>query len=313
MTPSPFAPLRPHALRRGDGVALVAPAGPLAEGAVERAEERVRALGWEPLTGRHARGSRGFLSGSDEERAGDFNTALADPRVRAVWCLRGGYGTMRILPRLRWELLVGRRLPLVGFSDNTALHLGCAARGLVSFHGPHPAAAEVDEGSLLLLHRLLSSGAAAGRLPEATSGPPPETVRGGTAEGPLCGGNLSLLGATLGTAYAPRTTGGILFLEEVGEPAYRVDRLITQLELAGVLRGVAGIAVGDLGGSGAEADELAGVMRERLGGLGVPLVQGLPFGHRAENWTLPLGVSARLDADAGTLTLLEPAVAEGEA
>jgi muramoyltetrapeptide carboxypeptidase len=310
-TTVPF--LRPRALRRGDAVALVAPAGPLAPGAVERAEERVRALGWEPLTAPHARGRRGFLSGSDEERLGDLNAALSDPRTRAVWCLRGGYGTMRILPRIEWETLVRRRLPLIGFSDNTALHLGCAARGLVSFHAPHPAAEEVEESSLLLLHRLLSSDLPLGPLPEATRGPPPEMVTGGVAEGRLCGGNLSLLAATLGTPYAPRAEGCILFLEEVGEPPYRLDRLLTQLELAGVLRGVVGVAVGDLGGAGEEAAELAEVVRERLGRLGVPVVQGLPFGHRPENWTLPLGVSAQLDAETGTLALLDPAVAEGEA
>jgi muramoyltetrapeptide carboxypeptidase len=312
MTPTPAPILRPLALRPGDAVALVAPAGPLAEGAVERAEARVRALGWEPLTGRHARGRNGFLSGSDEERAGDLNAAIADERARAVWCLRGGYGTMRILPRIDWDRLVRRRLPLIGFSDNTALHLACAARGLISFHGPHPAAEEVEEDSLLLLQRLLSGAEPAGVLPPGATGSAPDAVTGGVAEGRLCGGNLSLLAATLGTPWAPRTDGSVLFFEEVGEPAYRVDRLLTQLDLAGALRGVAGVAVGDLGGDAESSAELAGVVRERLGGLGVPVVQGLPFGHRAENWTLPLGVSARLDASAGTLALLEAAVEGGE-
>jgi muramoyltetrapeptide carboxypeptidase len=278
---------------------------------VDRAVDRVRAWGWEPRLGRHARGRRGYLSGTDEERAGDFNAALHDPEVDAIWCLRGGYGTMRVLPEIDWEALAARPRPVVGFSDNTALHLAIQRHGIVSFHAPHPAAADFPAFSADLLRRALTMPEPAGLLPfPAGSAGRAETLRGGVAEGALVGGNLSLLTATLATAVSPRTDGAILFVEEVGEAAYRVDRLLTQLRLAGVLERVAGVAVGAFTGAddAADAPSIAEVLEDRLGDLGVPVATGFPFGHGADNWTLPLGVRARLDADAGTLTLLEPAV-----
>jgi muramoyltetrapeptide carboxypeptidase len=303
--------IRPAALRPGAGVALVAPAGPVAPEAVERAIERVRDWGWEPHLGRHACGRRGYLSGTDEERAGDFNEALHDPAVDAIWCLRGGYGTMRVLTEIDWAMLATRPRPVIGFSDNTALHLAIQRRGIVSFHAPHPAAAEFPAFSADLLRRSLMVPKPVGLLsfPAGSAGRA-ETLRGGVAEGPLVGGNLSLLAATLATAVSPRTHGAILFLEEVGEAAYRVDRLLTQLRLSGVFGRVAGVAVGALtdAESAADAPGIAEVIADRLGDLGVPVATGFPFGHVADNWTLPLGVRARLDADAGTLTLLEPAV-----
>lgn len=304
-------PLLPRVLRPGARVALVAPAGPVGEGAVERAAERVRALGWEPLVGSHAGGRVGYLSAGDAERAADLNAAVRDSD--AVWCLRGGYGTMRLLDRVNWEAWASRPTALLGFSDNTALHLALRRRGVVSLHGPHAAAAELPPFAEARIRALLTATAPLGALPFPAGGPGrAATVAGGTAEGPLVGGNLALLAATLGTPYAVRAGGSILFLEEVGEAAYRVDRLLTQLALAGVFRDVAGVAVGAFTGAPDEdapgCPPAAEVIAERLGGLGVPVAIGFPFGHIAESWTLPLGVRARLDADAGTLALLEPAV-----
>lgn len=303
--------IRPPALREGARVALVAPAGPLAEGAVERAERRVREWGWEPVAGEHARGRAGFLSAADDARVHDFNTALRDPSIDAVWCLRGGYGTMRILERIDWMALVRRPRPLIGFSDNTALHLAAHAAGVVSCHGPHPATRDFTRFSGDLLRRVVCDPSPAGRLPFPAAGQRAETLSPGAAEGPLVGGNLSLVAATLGTPFAIRAEGAIVFLEEVGEAAYRIDRLLTQLVLAGVFRAAAGVAVGaftetpaDPHGPGAGE-----VLRERLGSLGIPVAMGFPFGHVDDNWTLPVGVRARLDADAGTLELLESAVA----
>lgn len=303
--------IRPAALRPGARVALVSPAGPLAEGAVERAVERVRAWGWEPCVGRYAAGRRGFLAGSDAERADDLNRAARD--ADAVWCLRGGYGTLRILDKIDWDAWAARPVPLVGFSDNTALHLALRRRGVVSLHAPHAATAELPPFTEGCLRTLLTSADAAGPLPFPAGGPERgETVCGGVAEGPLVGGNLSLLAATLGTPYAAQTRGAILFLEEVGEPAYRVDRLLTQLLLAGALDGVAGVAIGAFSEAPDEGTPgippAAEIVAERLGALGVPVVAGFPFGHVASTWTLPLGVRARLDADAGSLALLEPAM-----
>jgi muramoyltetrapeptide carboxypeptidase len=305
--------IRPAPLRPGARVALVAPAGPLAEGAVDRALERVRAWGWEPLEGAHARGRHGFLAGTDEQRAADLNAALRDPDNDAIWCLRGGYGTMRILERLDWEALAARPRPLIGFSDNTALHLAALRAGVTTFHGPHPATADFPDFARRCLLRVLGAARPAGLLPFPDAGPArAETLAGGAAEGPLLGGNLSLLAAMLGTPYAPRAEGAILFLEEVGEPAYRIDRLLSQLHLSGLLARVAGVALGAF--SETLEEDMPGipspleVLRERLAPLVVPVAAGFPFGHVPDNWTLPLGVRARLDADAGTLELLEAAV-----
>jgi len=307
--------IRPPALRPGARVALVAPAGPLPEGAVDRAVERVRDWGWEPVLGEYCRGRCGYLSGTDDERVADFNAALRTPDNDAVWCLRGGYGTMRILDRIEWDALVERPRPVIGFSDNTALHLALHRRGMVSFHGPHPATPEVPEFSRAGLLGVLTRAEPAGLLPFPAGAPQrAETVVGGRAEGPLVGGNLALVAGTVGTAYAVRAEGAILFLEDVGEPAYRVDRMLSQLLLSGVLDGVAGIALGAFSEAPDEGTEglpsTQELMADRLGGLGVPIAFGFPFGHVDESWTLPSCVRARLDADAGTLELLEPAVRE---
>jgi muramoyltetrapeptide carboxypeptidase len=217
---------------------------------------------------------------------------------------------MRILDDLDWPALAARPKPLIGFSDNTALHLAALGTGVVSFHGPHPHTESFTDFSRDALLRVVASAGAAGELPR-TPETVVETVFGGVAEGVLAGGNLSLVAALLGTPYAVPAEGTILFLEEVGEHAYRLDRLLSQLQLAGVLARVAGVAVGRVtetpdGGAGVPSAEE--VLRERLGGLGVPVAVGFPFGHVDDSWTLPLGVRARLDADAGTLSLLEPAV-----
>jgi muramoyltetrapeptide carboxypeptidase len=297
-------------------VALVAPAGPLAEGAVERAVERVERWGWEPLVGQHAGGRHGYLAAPDAERARDLNEALTAPHVDAVWCLRGGYGTMRLLGDIDFGRVRVHPRALIGFSDITALHLALQNEGVVSFHGPHPATEEFSDYSAACLHRLLTSCEPLGPLPFPPGGPErAQTLTGGVAEGRLVGGNLSLIAATLGTPYAIRSEGALLFLEEVGEPAYRADRLLTHLLLAGVLQAAAGVVVGAF--SDPPADERPGtpsldeVVAERLAGLGIPVALGFPFGHVAENATLPLGIRARLDATAGTLEYLEAAVRDG--
>jgi muramoyltetrapeptide carboxypeptidase len=303
--------IRPPALRPGSRIALVAPAGPLAEGAVDRAIDRVRAWGYDPVPGAHARKRHGYLSAPDADRADDFNAALRDDSVDAVWCLRGGYGVMRILPRIDWNALAARPKAVIGFSDITALHLAIQRLGIVSFHGPHPATHELNDFSRDGLLRALTSAEAPGTLPFPAGAAPAAAITGGAAEGRLVGGNLSLVAATLATPYAIDARGAILFLEEVGEAPYRVDRLLSQLLLAGVLDGVAGVALGGF----TEADDDAAspsvleVLHDRLGGLGIPVAHGFPFGHVDDNWTLPVGARARLDADAGTVTVLEGAVA----
>ncbi|MDB4949678.1 MAG: putative muramoyltetrapeptide carboxypeptidase [Gemmatimonadetes bacterium] len=305
--------IRPPALAPGARVALVAAAGPLADEAVDRAIARVREWGWEPVVGTHARERTGFLAGDDDGRAADLNAALRDPRVDGVWLLRGGYGTPRIVHRIDWDALAARPCAVIGFSDNTALHLAAQQKRVVTFHGPHPATVEFSAFSADSLRRSVTRAEPAGLLPfPATHPGRADTLVAGSAEGRLVGGNLSLLASLAGTPYTLDARGAILFVEEVGEPAYRVDRMLTQLILSGALDGVAGIAVGAFSET-VDADRpdlpsAAEVVRERLGPLGVPIAFGFPFGHIDETWTLPEGVPARLDADAGTLEVLEPAV-----
>ncbi|HEU0013923.1 MAG TPA: LD-carboxypeptidase [Longimicrobium sp.] len=303
--------IRPPALRPGARVALVAAAGPLPEGGVDRAVARVASLGWEPVPGRHCRGRCGYLSGTDAERAADFNAALRDPTIDAVWFLRGGYGGMRILDAVDWRALADRPRALIGFSDNTAVHLAAQRAGVVSFHGPHPHTPEFPPFALDAFLRVVTRPGPAGVLPLPADARV-ETIAGGAAEGRLVGGNLSLLSATMGTPYQLRPEGAILFIEEVGESAYRLDRMLAQLRLAGVLEAVAGIAVGGITEVPDEGKDghptAAEVLREALGGPGIPVAMGFPFGHVDDNWTLPVGVRARLDADGGTLEILEPAV-----
>jgi len=303
--------IRPPMLKPGARVALVAAAGPIPEGGVERAMERVREMGWEPAAGQYCRGRRGYLSGSDTERAADLNDALRDPAVDAVWFLRGGYGTMRILDEIDWPALARHPKALIGYSDNTAVHLAANAVGVAAFHGPHPHQPAFPDFARDGLLRVLTSAEAAGELPFPADRPRAETLAGGAAEGPLVGGNLSMLSATLGTPYELQPEGAILFIEEVGEHPYRLDRLLSHLKLAGVLDTVAGIAVGGITEApGADGDRVSReVLHDRLGGLGIPVAAGFPFGHVDDNWTLPMGIRARLDAGAGTLALLEPAVA----
>jgi muramoyltetrapeptide carboxypeptidase len=300
---------RPPRLFPGARVALVAPAGPVSPERVERALALCARLELVPRLGASARARRAYLAGTDAERAADLAAALTDEDVDAVWALRGGYGTMRILERCGLERAAANPRAFLGFSDNTAVHAALGRRGVVSFHAPHPGGA-FPPTTEAVFRRVLFSADRAGTLPLPPATEAPRTLVPGSADGPLVGGNLALLAALCGTPFAPRTAGCILVVEDVGEPAYRVDRALTQLRLAGLLDHVAGLALGRF--TERPGDEPAALLEDLLGStasaLGVPAVLGLPVGHVDENWTLPLGVRSRLDAGAATLTLLEAAV-----
>lgn len=289
-------------------MALVAPAGPLSPERIDASLQRCRSLGLEPVLYPAAAQQHRYLAGTDPERLADLQAAFNDDANDAVWALRGGYGSMRILSRL--DLRRQQRQPCVfiGFSDNTALHAAHAALGVVSFHGPHPGG-DFPPETELAFRRVLFSAAPAGELPLRAEDPPPRTLRPGSVEAPLIGGNLALLAALCGTSTAIAARGCILFLEDVGEPAYRVDRMLTQLREAGVVEGVLGLAAGRF--SGTETEEALGtddVLLEFAESLGVPAVLDLPIGHVEHNWTVPIGTNALLDADAATLYLTEAAV-----
>jgi len=315
-------PVRPPRLGRGSRVALVAPAGPLLDrDDLHRAEALCRALDYVPVMGAHAAGRHGYLAGPDEDRLADLNGAIADPTIDAIWCIRGGYGVTRILDRVEFAPLRARPKILLGYSDITALLLAALRHaGVVTFHGP-TARAPMPAFSRWHFERVLATAEPAGRLgrlPDPTGVLVPKenrilALRPGRAEGPLLGGNLSLLQCLVGTAHLPDPEGAILFLEDVGEDLYRVDRMLAHLRAAGVLARLAGVAVGrftqlqrHMSDGAFGFDE---VLATYLEPLGVPVAFGFPIGHIDDQWTLPLGVRARLDADAGELELLEAAVA----
>lgn len=302
-------------------VALVAPAGPLGErDDLTRGIELCEALGWVAAPGVHTLERHGYLAGTDADRLEDLNAALRDPTIDAVWCLRGGYGILRILPQVDFEALARWPKPVIGFSDITALLLAVRQRtGLVTFHGPMaraPLTRFSHEHLLDVLTRVEPAGSL-GRLPVPENVLVPRTPRivaihGGSAEGPLVGGNLTLLLALAGTPYFPDLDGALLFLEDVGEDLYRVDRLLAQLRLMGALERLAGVIVGQFTdmrkGTSDGALGFDEVLFTYFGPLQIPVAYGFPIGHVDDQWTVPLGVRARLDADAGEVELLEGAV-----
>ena len=265
------------------------------------------------------------LAGTDEERAADLNAAFRDPSIDAIWCTRGGYGSGRLLPLLDWEAIRKNPKPLLGYSDITALLNGIYARtGLVTFHAP-TCSGNLSDYSLAELKRVVFSTEPAGVIAAA---PPMEPKEGfvdredrlrrivpGTGRGRLVGGNISVFSMVVGTPWEPPLDGSILFLEEIGEEPYRIDRWLTQFVLTGRLAKCAGIVFGKFKDCGpADKGSFQGtwtwqtVVADRLGKLGVPILAGLRFGHVADKSTLPVGVLAELDVAKGTLTLLEPAV-----
>jgi muramoyltetrapeptide carboxypeptidase len=300
------APLRslamPSPLGAGARVALIAPAGPLAGPAdVANAEANARALGWEPVVARHALGRYGYFAGTDAERLRDLQAALDDPAIDGVWCLRGGYGTMRLLPALDLEALRARPRALIGFSDITALHAAWQAAGLVSFHGP-VARNPLGPFSAQSMRRAVIDGSdSAGHAAEAVC------VREGVAEGRLLGGNLALVAALVGTRWALSFRDAIVVLEDVNEATYRMDRMLVQLRLAGAFDGCRGLVFGQCTDCPDSSEDgrrsLHDLVAELAADLGVPALLGVPVGHIAEQWTLPFGAVATLDATAQYLHL----------
>jgi muramoyltetrapeptide carboxypeptidase len=312
---------RPPKLKPGSRIALLAPAGPLLErDDLTRAQELCRALGYEPVLGTNAYSRHGYLAGTDEERLADLNGALQDSAIDAIWCIRGGYGVLRLLERIDYDALRRRPKAVIGFSDITAL-LNAIVRNshVVTFHGP-VARAAMPLFSRQHFERVLATAEAPGRLgriPLPADVLVPQENRivsltGGVAEGRLAGGNLTLLHCLIGTPYFPELQDAILFLEDVGEDLYNVDRMLAHLRMVGALRQLAGVVVGrftELARASRDGamgfDEVLGTYFEPLG---IPVAYGFPIGHIESQWTLPLGTRARLNADAGELELLEPAV-----
>jgi muramoyltetrapeptide carboxypeptidase len=313
---------KPPRLRPGDTVGLIEPAG-FTDDQFDLAlvKEAITAMGLVPKPAPHLMARYGYLAGKDRERAADVNAMYADDKIRALFAVRGGWGSARILPYLNFDTIRANPKLLIGFSDITALHMAIAARaGFTTIHGPNAASAW---GALSL--NSLRSLAFAGETPTYSSPAGTEdrlvqragrtrTFRAGKATGRLLGGNLTVLTALMGTPYLPDFSGAILFLEDVDEAEYRIDRMLTQLALGGVLRRVAGVVFGqctDCRGRGPSYGgfTLSEVLQQHLEPLGVPAFQGALIGHVPNQFSIPVGIRAEIDASAGTIRILEPAVA----
>ena len=313
---------RPPRLAPGVRVALIAPAGPLLERDDRtRGQELCHALGYEPVVAPNAGSRYGYLAGTDEQRLADLNAALANPRIDAVWCLRGGYGMTRILPGVDFSALERHPKAVIGYSDITALINAIARRSnLVAFHGPM-SRTSLSPFSRWHLDRVLTNLSEAGRLGRIAQPAdvlvPREnrlvTLSPGVAEGRLFGGNLTLIQALIGTPYVPDLDEAILFLEDVGEDLYSVDRMLAHLRMIGGLGKLKGVIIGRFTEmKKATEDGALGfdeVLETYLIPLKIPVAYGFPLGHIDDQWTLPIGVKARLDATACEVEILEPAVA----
>ena len=308
---------KPERLRLGDTVGLVAPASAVSERQIADSLFTIRGMGLVPRLGKHIADTSGYLAGDDAARASDLNTMFADPDIRAIFAIRGGWGSARILPLLDWTMI--RRNPklVIGYSDITALHLAIAERaGFMTLHAPN-ASSSWPEHSWNSLWRLAFTGETPvlGGAAEEPGRPAPlgRTITQGRARGRLLGGNLTVLTALMGTPWMPDFDGAVLFLEDIGEAEYRIDRMLQQLSLAGVLGRLSGVIFGrctscatsDPDYEGFSLDE---VLDTHLAPLNIPAFVGANIGHLANQLSLPHGGEVEIDAAARTIRLLEPVV-----
>ncbi len=313
---------KPSRLRAGDIVGLIAPASPVSSIAeIERAEAVIRALGLVPKRGQHIADQFGYLAGSDRNRAADVNAMFADGSVKAIFALRGGWGCARILPYLDWPVIRANPKLLTGYSDITALHMAIIAKaGFATIHGPNATSSwwnnSVGSFRALAFDAVLPE---FGKLAPGTDllgarKPAIQTISVGKARGRLLGGNLTVLNALTGTQWLPDFEGAILFLEDVDEAEYRIDRMLTQLGQAGILGKLSGFVFGqctDCRSPDPDARSgfsIATILQQHIAPLGIAAFAGANFGHIRNQYCIPVGTRAEIDADAGTIRLLEAAV-----
>ncbi|MDB5935045.1 MAG: LD-carboxypeptidase [Massilia sp.] len=313
--------IKPPRLREGDLVALIAPGGYTSDASIEKSVRRIEALGFRVRLGANLREVHGNYAGSVQQRLADLHAMFADPEVKAIWCIRGGSGCISLLSSIDYALVRANPKILLGYSDITALHLAIHRHaGLVTFHGPVASSGDSDYSTTHMLAVLMDP------LPTYTIAMAMEnqrraqaephyairTVHAGTATGPLIGGNLSMVSALAGTPYAADFRHSILFLEDVNEEPYRIDRWMTQLDLAVGLGKAAAVMIGICDKCGPAADGNSLTLDETLDihlqPLKIAAVTGYSFGHIRHQFTMPVGVRATLDTERQTLTLLEPGV-----
>jgi muramoyltetrapeptide carboxypeptidase len=314
--------IKPARLREGDLVGLIAPGGHTSDASIEKSVRHIEALGFRVVPGAHLREVHGNYAGSVQQRVADLHAMFADPAVKAIWCIRGGSGCISLLASIDYALVRANPKVLLGYSDITALHLAIHRHaGLVTFHGPVASSTPSDYSTAHMLAVLMDPQPtytipmAMENARRALADPhyAIRTVHGGSATGTLMGGNLSMVSALVGTPYAADFRGSILFIEEVNEAPYRIDRWMTQLDLAVGLGKAAAVMIGICdqceGGDEDMTLTLDETLDIHLRPLKAPAVTGYSFGHIRDQFTLPVGVRATLDAERQTVTLLEAAVA----
>jgi len=313
----------PLPLNKGDTVGLVCPSKAVDETTeIHVAQEALQALGFNVKLGKHLTARRGHLAGTDVERASDINNMFADKDIKAIICLSGGSGAARILPLLNYPLIRNNPKVLLGFSDITALHNAIQAQtGLVTFHGPNASASwntfNVDQFQRVFFERELMHYQNV-RVPEDDLVQRQNrtiTINGGKARGELIGGNLTVLTALAGSPYLPDFRGKILFLEDVEEAPYRIDRMLSTLKLMGALDKIAGFMFGacvdcrPIGGYGWLTMEE--IFNDHIKPLNIPAYRGAMIGHVRQQFIVPIGGKIEMDANAGSFRLLEPVFQSG--
>jgi len=307
--------LKPKALKLGDMIGVVAPSSPTSEANVKLAKQQLEGLGFKVKLAPSCYATHGYLAGKDQLRADDLNNMFADKGIDGIICLRGGYGAPKILNKVDFELIKSNPKVFVGYSDITALHMAMnQISNLVTFHGPMGSsdiAHGLDDFSKNEFLRAIMDTNAMGKISNPV-GKDVECLVGGKARGIIIGGNLSLIAATMGTTYEIDTKGKILFLEEIGEEPYSVDRMLTQLALGGKLKDAVGIILGDWNDCEPkkhdESLSLIEVFNEIVVPYGKPTIFDLKAGHCTPKVTLPFGVNALLDAGEGKLIIEEGAL-----
>jgi muramoyltetrapeptide carboxypeptidase len=301
---------KPKRLKEGDRIALTAPAGIVYEDSeFERMKMELESFGFEVVFGEHVKEQYGYLAGTDQQRARDLNRFFEDPDIDGIVAVRGGWGCARILPYLDFEMIKNNPKVYCGFSDNTTLHMAFLHRSnLISFHGPNGTSEWTE-----LTKNSFRSVLMEGERSEFYSESEVDLVFPGINEGRLIGGNLSILTTTLGTDFQPDTTGAILFVEDIGEPVYKIDRMLVHLKQAGALDNLNGFIFGRCTNCPDPSEShftLKQILQQHIRPLGIPAVMGMDISHDPDNFTIPQGVMARFDADKKSLKLLESAVEE---
>lgn len=295
--------IKPPRLKQGEEIGIIAPAGPVTRSEIQPGIDLLESFGYRAVPAPHLYDREGYLAGDDICRLGDLHSTFRNGGIKAVFCARGGYGTLRLLDKINFDLIQRNPKIILGYSDITTLLLAIYKEtGLITFHGPVVRELPENGGrALKAFLELVSTDKSPTLKLDGTA------LREGKGSGRLLGGNLSLICHMIGTPFMPSTKGAILFIEDREEPLYRIDRMLTYLRLSGLIENLAGLVAGSFEDCGGEIS-INRLLLEAVSGVDIPVVCGLPVGHGLENIPVPLGVRATLDTEKMTLSIMEASV-----